>query len=115
MHFTRTTTNERVDVDTSSFSSVELERAREVALSNSSMYKHLGGDNPSPLEKAFGEFLDEYEASTCGGPRTAEQFVNMIKHLPKQMTKSDLETWYRPRAKKAQAVRVSSGMPSAAG
>lgn len=74
------------------------------------MFKHLGGDNPSPAEKAFGDFMRELEESACSGPRTAEQFVHLVKHMPKVMARSDIEAVF----KKSETVQVSIGMGSAA-
>ncbi|VDB93422.1 unnamed protein product [Peniophora sp. CBMAI 1063] len=110
LQFNRLATNEKVDVDTSGFNSVEMARAREVA--KGSMYKYLGCDNPSPTQKAFGDFLREIEESACGGPRTEEQFVELIKNMPKVMAKSDIDMVFKPKGKGSGTVRVSSGMLS---
>ena len=69
---------------------------------NIDMFERLGGDNPSPKEKAFREFLQEMEETACGGPRTEAQFVRMIKHLPKIISPRDVEVLLKPKDVGAQ-------------
>ncbi|KZV74705.1 hypothetical protein PENSPDRAFT_164448 [Peniophora sp. CONT] len=88
IQFNALTTQDRVNIDTSGMSSIDLELAQEYA--KVSMYDELGGDNPSPQQKAFREFIQEMEETACGGPRTGEQFARMIKDLPKVYGRRDL-------------------------
>ena len=89
LSFNAIATKDKVDVDTSAMSSVDLERARHFA--SVSLYDNLGGDNPSPKERALRDFFKEMEETACGGPRTGDQFVQMIKHMPKAFAGCDLD------------------------
>ncbi|VDB93424.1 unnamed protein product [Peniophora sp. CBMAI 1063] len=94
--YTPLATNDSKLVDTSRLNSVDRARARDLA--SIDLWSHLGGDNPTPKEKAIREFIREIEETACGGPRSTGQFVKLVKNMSKTIPQRDLETLFKAGA-----------------